>query len=173
MKLINLLKWLPFRSRKKPLTTIVLHATAGGSAGGAVSTLVKRGLSYHAIIADENDPEGDGTAIKCVPDSKVAFHAGESRGPDGQFVNNYSLGLSFTNMNDGRDPYSPRQIDAALERCHTWAMAYPSIKWVTTHYAISPGRKSDPLAFPVRHFMDRLNTRLKAAGRTPLVFWAG
>lgn len=109
-----------------------------------MSWLFKIGLSYHAIVADEDDSQGDGTIIKCVPDSKVAFHAGKSVGPDGPNANGYSLGLSFVNMETGKDPISPAQWDAAVQWCVAHCRAYPTIKWITTHAIVSPGRKFDP-----------------------------
>lgn len=141
---MDLRNWLPFRKRKQAITTIVLHGTAGSSASGAISWLRKIKLSYHLIICDENDPQGDGVPIKCVPDSKVALHAGESKGPDGRSANEYSLGVAFVNAETGKDVISIPQWDTAVQRCVAYARAYRTIKWVTTHAIVSPGRKTDP-----------------------------
>lgn len=133
-----LTKWLAFRNRVKPCTTVVMHASAGSSLAGAVSTLIKRKLSYHYLI------EKSGRITKCVPASKVAFHAGESLGPDGKWVNAYSIGISFVNLNDGKDPVTIEQYIAARDLIIDLRKQFPELKWVTTHYAISPGRKTDP-----------------------------
>jgi N-acetylmuramoyl-L-alanine amidase len=135
-----LTKWLVTRERKKPCTTIVLHATAGSSLGGALSTLRLRGLSYHYLI------EKNGEVTKCAPSSRVAFHAGKSEGPEGSNVNDYSIGISFVNLNDGKDPITYDQEQAAKLLVLDLENHFP-LSWVTTHYAISPGRKTDPKPF--------------------------
>ena len=157
--------FLMSRARKEPVKMIVLHATAGGSASGAISTLRLRGLSYHAIISDQR--EVDGETIKCVPDSRVAFHAGASQGPYGSNVNRYTLGASFVNLNDGKDPYSAKQVEAMLSRCVSWCLAYPTITHLSTHYWVSPGRKNDPKngpGFDIVSFHIELNRRLAKSG---------
>jgi len=155
MIIATLKKWLSFRVRRKPITTIVLHATAGSTAAGAISTLMKKGFSYHYLIEDQR--ETDGKIIKCVPTSKVAFHAGVSSGPMGKSVNNYSIGVSFINLNNGRDPYSAAQYQSCLELCIELIKAIPTIQYITTHYYVSPGRKTDPKGFPVQELINDLN----------------
>lgn len=139
--------WFDHKARTKPITTVVIHATAGGSLAGAVSTLRRKGLGYHYLI------ERDGQIWKCVPTSGNCGHAGTSNGPDGSGVNGYSIGVSFVHPNDG-SPIDPRAIDAAGELLKTLADAIPSLEWLTTHYAITvkPNgqyRKSDPRMCPV------------------------
>lgn len=168
--MIVLPSWLNFRARKGPITTIVLHGTAGSSASSSIAWLRKIKLSYHAVIADENDKEGDGVITKCVPDSRVAFHAGKSTGPNGPNVNGYSLGISFSNMETGTDRISSRQWESAVVRCAQWCQAYPTILAITTHAIISPGRKFDPRGpvafwpstkpFPLREFCKQVSERV-------------
>jgi len=129
-----------------PCDTVVLHATAGSTFSGAVSALKARELSYHYVIEDQR--ESDGVVRKCVPYSRVAFHAGESEGPHGSNVNNYSVGISFVNLNDGVDGYSLKQYAACLELIETLKKVLP-LKYITTHAIISPGRKTDPREFPI------------------------
>jgi N-acetyl-anhydromuramyl-L-alanine amidase AmpD len=180
-------KYLPSKSRTEPITTIVIHATAGGSFSGAWSTLLNRELSYHAIIPDEDD-KNHGDIINCVRDSRVAFHAGNSYGPKEEAknlsrrqnnkrefivktsVNSYSLSISFVNMNDGKDTYSVEQHQACVERCLSWAKAYPSIEWITTHALISPGRKSDPKNYGLEKLVREVNALLPS-DRKPLKIW--
>lgn len=142
MSIISLITWLASRPRKKSITTIVLHATAGSSLSGALSTLRLKGFSYHYII------EKNGRATKCVPYSRVAFHAGKSSGPTGPNVNEGSIGICFVNRNDGADPYPEAQIEACKSLVGELINAIP-LRWITTHFAISPGRKTDPKGFPV------------------------
>lgn len=156
MRIKVLAKFLPSRSRRAEVSTIVLHATAGSSLSGALSALWARELSYHYLI------EKSGAITKAVPYTREAWHAGKSFGPEGEGVNRYSVGISFVNRNDGKDPYTQEQIEACRELVGTLKAALP-IKWITTHYAISPGRKTDPKGFPVSQVdngLTRWNTRL-------------
>jgi N-acetyl-anhydromuramyl-L-alanine amidase AmpD len=143
-------RWLAHRGRKRPCTTIVLHATAGRGVPGAVSTLIQRGLSYHYIIAK------DGVITKCVPLSGEAYHAGKSSGPDGASVNGYSVGISFANLNDGKDPYTMAQHLACEQLIASILTQMPSIKYLTTHKQVSWPRKTDPAKFDGRPMAQRL-----------------
>ena len=87
--------------------------------------------------------ERDGVITKCVPLSRVAFHAGKSVGPQGLDVNRYSIGISFANYESKGEAITAAQVEACKELCVEIAKA-PGVKWLTTHYWISPGRKSDP-----------------------------
>lgn len=158
--LTKLGRWLASRPRTRPITTIVMHATAGGTFAGAWSTLKLKGYGYHALICSERDPYGDGVIVKCVPDSRTCAHAGKSVGPDGPSVNSYSLGCSFVNANDGHDPYSANQHGMAVARVVTWAIAYPSIEYLTTHYWVSPGRKTDPKGYDMDGLLRDVNAFL-------------
>lgn len=130
-----------------PCTTVVLHATAGSTFSGALQALKARELSYHYIIEDER--ETDGIVRKCVPYGRVAYHAGKSFGPNGSNVNNYSVGISFVNRNDGVDGYSVLQYKACLELIKQLQKAIPTLRYITTHAIISPDRKTDPRNFPI------------------------
>jgi N-acetylmuramoyl-L-alanine amidase len=134
----SLANWLASRPRKRPISTIVLHATDGASAGSSISWLRKIGLSYHYVI------ERDGAITKCVPLSRIAFHAGKSKGPGGLNVNDYSVGIALANWESRREAITEKQLDALDELVETLAINEPDIKWITTHYWISPGRKTDP-----------------------------
>lgn len=52
-------------------------------------------------------------------------------------------------MNDGHHPYTTEQSESAQQLIHELKQAIPSLRWLTTHYWISPGRKNDPLGYPV------------------------
>ncbi len=129
-----------------PCDTVVLHATAGSTFKGAFNALKSRELSYHYIIEDQK--ESDGLVRKLVPYGRVAYHAGDSRGPHGANVNNYSVGISFVNLNDGMDGYSAAQYKACQELIQELKKGLP-LKYITSHALISPGRKTDPKNFPL------------------------
>lgn len=162
MNLRTLNPLLAHRDRKSTtvVDTIVMHATAGSSLSGAIQTLKERGLSYHYII------EKDGDVTKCVGSTDVAYHAGSSYGPHeqakgidpkqhptthefvaGTGVNEYTIGICFVNLNDGKDPYTPQQMESAATLIKQLKTAFPKLHWLTTHYWVSPKRKSDPAKF--------------------------
>lgn len=142
MTIVALKNFLASRNRRATITTVCLHATAGSSLAGALSALRSRELSYHYIIPK------DGKITKCVPYGREAFHAGKSSGPEGLNVNRYSIGISFVNLNDGIDPYTEAQIVACDDLIAQLKAAIPTLSYLTTHYAVSPGRKTDPKRFP-------------------------
>jgi N-acetyl-anhydromuramyl-L-alanine amidase AmpD len=135
--------WFKHQPRPVRPTTVVLHATAGGTLAGAVETLRERGLGYHYLI------EPDGQVWKGAPIARQIGHAGESVGPEGPSVNRYSIGVSWVNLNDGTQEISEAQLAAAEELLVLLRKGLPSLKWLTTHYAITVRpdggyRKSDP-----------------------------
>lgn len=139
MTLVALEHWLLSRPRREPCTTIVLHGTAGASGASSISWLRQIGLSYHYVI------DRDGAITKCVPISRVAFHAGKSVGPNGPNVNDYSIGIAWANLENGQDPLTPKQMEAAKELIQTLARDDSGIRYLTRHKDISPGRKTDPI----------------------------
>lgn len=147
---------------------VVLHSTAGSSLSGAIATLRSRGLSYHYLI------DKDGTIVEAAPTSRKAFHAGNSYGPrekskgidprqDAQArfvaktsVNAYSIGISFVNRNDGVDPYTQEQMDAVEALLRLLMAKHEALRYLTTHFAVSPKRKTDPRGFPYESLADRV-----------------
>ncbi len=153
-KVVALKSWLASKERRREFTTVVLHATAGSTASGAIVTLRLRKLSYHYII------EKSGVIHKCVPMNNVAYHAGISFGPDGIQVNEYSIGISFVNLNNGKDPYTREQVESAAWLVGELKRAIPTLKWITSHAAVSPGRKTDPRGLEIAQFADRVGLDL-------------
>lgn len=150
---------LASRVRRGKPVLVVLHATAGSTLLGALQTLRDRGLSYHFLI------DRDGSVIQAVDPKRVALHAGSSYGPleaaagvsrrqdkDGFFeagcsVNPCSIGISFVNRNDGKDPYTAAQATACTALIERLKVQFPSLVHLSTHALVSPGRKNDPLGF--------------------------
>lgn len=137
--------WLKHKSRPPgtKIDTIVLHATAGSNLSGAISTLRSKGFGYHYMI------EKNGQVWKCAPMASNVAHAGESKGPQGRFCNQYSIGVCFVNENDGVRKPTAAQIASVKELLPMLAPGMANFKWLTTHYAITvkpngTSRKTDP-----------------------------
>lgn len=124
-------------------TVIVLHASAGKSDAGDVSWIVspKSGISYHVLIGR------DGTVYRFVDPKHQAYHAGISSFKGRQFVNQFSIGVAFANRHDGTEPMTPAQKDAGIKVVAELVKAH-GIQHITTHAAIAPTRKTDPLKIP-------------------------
>lgn len=147
MKTIPIKPQFKSKPRTEPITTVVLHATAGSSLEGAVSTLHVRGLGYHFLVTKA------GEVYKGCAYTRNCGHAGKSKGPDGEFCNGYSIGVSYVHPNNG-SAISEVAINASIELLAALKAAIPTLRYVTTHYALTvqPNgryRKSDPRNCPV------------------------
>jgi len=123
------------------ISCIVLHCDAGRSEEGTISWLANPDskVSYHYLV-------GRGGAVyQFVDEDRKAWHAGVSSFGGMKFCNNYSIGCSFANRNDG-EPYTDEALAAMTELCRDLMTRYPVISRdrVTAHYVVSPTRKSDP-----------------------------
>ena len=74
------------------------------------------------------------------------------------------------NNDNGRDPYSAKQHQACVDRCVEWALAYPSIAWISTHYYVSPRRKTDPMGYDILKLVADVNLKL-VGKRSPVKLW--
>ena len=167
--------WLAHRPRRGAtvVDTVVLHATCNDDLTAKLTELKDRGLSYHYMI------DRFGVPHKCVPYSAVAFHAGNSYGPheatrgtsreqdshhnfvEMTSVNEYSLGICVVNCNEPTDPCTPEQEEACIWLLKELRTSLPSLKYLTTHYWVSPGRATDPANLDVA----------KIAAKTGLEIW--
>lgn len=135
-------------TRHKPLSGVVIHATAGGTRSSLEWLCDPRNrVSSHYVI----DPSGQ--IYQLVADDQSAWHAGKSAWHDLTFegsVNDATLGIELVNSNSGSDPYETEQINAL-----TWL-----VEWKARQYAIKrenivrhldvavpKGRKTDPAGF--------------------------
>lgn len=147
----------PFKVRPSML---VVHATAGDTAEGAISWLnrtLKNGeakASYHYII-DRNAAGQEGRIVRLLDPTHIAYHAGRSAWPHaplpGQSVNSRSIGVAFANDNGSDDnpdddALTDWQYEAGLWLCVTLCRRFQiDPEHVLGHREVSPGRKSDPL----------------------------
>lgn len=131
---------------------VVLHATAGGSSGGALSWWKQPGgsaASAHWIIPGEQEPEHGKSVIAVVYEALAAWHVRNDKSNPKvnggkAFVNHWTLGIEIVNRQTGGDPYSKWQVDVTAELVrYCWAK-YPNLKWVFSHAAVDPQRRVDP-----------------------------
>ena len=143
--------------RSRAVRCIVLHADASATESGTLSWMAspESGVSYHVLVGR------DGALYRLVPDDRVAWHAGRSEWKGEPMVNGFSLGLAFSNRNDGVEPYTAEARDAARVLCAAWCRQYNlTPDAITTHAIVAPGRKDDPRGFPLDTFRDAVRRTL-------------
>ncbi len=146
-----------FSDRTAPILGILIHATAAGGTSSlghlcnpapvnaktgqpdpdlAVSAhyLIKKSGYIHQLVDEE---------------CHVAWHAGKgsiSGMPEYTNKGNEVLvGIELENLNDGKDPYPPAQVQAAVDLCRLIISKHPDAKnLLLRHRDYAPRRKSDP-----------------------------
>lgn len=127
----------------RPIRLIVLHADASPRESSTIHWLQHPDseVSYHVLI------HRDGTSTRFVEDARNAWHSGKSVWRDVVGVNRISLGLSFSNRQDGKEALTSDQLATARAWIAHWRAIHP-IEEVVTHTMVSPGRKFDPERAP-------------------------
>lgn len=143
-------------TRRLPPLVVVLHHTGGVDSRGWLTTDPRSAVSAHLLISRT------GVVYRLVEDAGIAYHAGESRWgkygtPGHPSVNYVSLGIELENLGTGTQPYPSAQYRACARAIKRWRDQYGWIA-ITTHAAIAPGRKNDPLGFPWAEFNAYLNS---------------
>lgn len=126
--------------RTKAISAIVLHSDASKSAAATIGWLQQpeSKVSYHYLVGRT------GSIYQFVRDADEAWHAGVSVLDGEANCNDFSLGLAFSNENNG-EPYTPAALAVMAELCGVLMEKYgiPRSR-VTTHALVAPGRKTDP-----------------------------
>lgn len=124
------------RARGVVLTRIILHCDASPSERATIEWFKNPAskVSYHILVGR------DGRCYRFVEDTRVAWHA--------KGHNRDSLGLAFSNRNDGTESLTSVQIAVAKGVVQRWLRGYPSIRAVLGHRDVSPERKTDPYNAP-------------------------
>lgn len=125
---------------------IVLHSTVEPTTEGTMQIFLtpEKAVSAHFVVGR------DGRVVQMVPVEKRAWHAGTSVLEGVPKVNDFSVGIEMVNLNDGKDPYSPEQMEAVAGIIRLIRSRYdvPDSRIVShAQVALPPGRKSDPAAF--------------------------
>lgn len=145
---------------RSKVDTICLHWTAGSTLSGALSRLKKLQLGYHFFIAR------DGTIIQGAEADKRMNHAGVSFGPQGLWVNDYSIAISFImtgEKGEGRE-FNYLQYNAVKNLILNLKLSHPQIEWVTGHHWVAPRQKIDPYTFPFDKLVTDLNEAVDNSG---------
>ncbi len=156
------------RPRGTVVSAILLHATEDADTPATLHFLCdpngKPRVSYHNLI------DRDATLYNLVASEQRAWHAGVGRLGDSTNVNDISLGLSFANRNDGKEPYGDEQLAVGAALCAGWMKRFPQITMdrVVRHRdtALPVGRRTDPCppAFDLEAFKLRILRELTGGG---------
>ena len=132
-------------SSGRKIDKVVLHSSYNNQGGDrySVDRVIDIWESYE--VAPHYLIDRKGTIYRLVEDEDVAYHAGNSKMPDGRTdVNAFSIGVEI--LGDEEDGYTSVQYGAVndliayLKKKHV-------VKYVVGHADIAPGRKTDPWNF--------------------------
>lgn len=146
-----------FKNRGRDISkinTVILHWTAGANLNSDIKTLRNKGFGYHFLIDKE------GKVYQGVPASKRVSHGGNSYGPNGNYVNGTSIGISFSMLGTEDDnQFNQNQIDSCMNLILDLKQSLPNLKYISGHHWVSPGRKIDPYTFPFEEFIRKIKTK--------------
>ncbi len=129
----------------RTIDTIIIHSSYNALGGDpySVDKLINEyreyGVSPHYLI------DREGNVYQLVNNENIAYHAGESKMPDGRTnVNNFSLGIEIINNEDSKPTEKQYQ---SLNELISFIKNNHQIKNILGHNQIAPGRKTDPWNF--------------------------
>ena len=138
-----------------PLDLVVIHGISlppGEFGGGFIDDLFLGRLDanahpYFAAIASVRVSahvliRRDGAIHQYVPLHQRAWHAGLSQFAGRERCNDFSIGIELEGTDDV--PYTAAQYAVLAELLAALFSHYPSLRAVTGHADIAPGRKTDP-----------------------------
>lgn len=138
----RLVSWGFEKSSGRKIDTIIIHSSYDALGGdpydidGIIAEYKQYGVSAHYLIARS------GKIYQLVENKNIAYHAGESKVPDGRTgVNAFSIGIEMVNTTSGK--FTSDQYEALNSLIKTLKKQY-SIKYILGHDDIAPGRKTDP-----------------------------
>jgi hypothetical protein len=141
----NLVSWGFSVFSSRSIDTIIVHSSYN-ALGGDEYDFEKLLLEYKEYgVAPHYLIDREGLIYQLVEDKNVAWHAGESRVPDGRKgVNEFSIGIEL--MNTKTDKYTSAQY-SSLSELLSYLKGKYKIKYTLGHKDIAPGRKDDPWNF--------------------------
>lgn len=133
------------KSSGRSIDTLIVHSSYDAigndpyDVSGVIAEYKGYGVSPHYLI------DRKGNVYRLVEDQNIAYHAGESKMPDGRTgVNNFSIGVEILTTK------SDKPTDAqygALNSLIDYLKGKYKIKNILGHDQIAPGRKDDPWNF--------------------------
>jgi N-acetyl-anhydromuramoyl-L-alanine amidase len=142
-------------SSGRKIDAIIIHSSYNNLGGEKydVDKLIEEYKQYqvapHYLIGRK------GSIYRLVADKNIAYHAGESKTPDGRTdVNEFSIGIELMNTED--DHYTDEQYQSLLWLVDALIIQYHP-KYVLGHDDIASDRKTDPWNFD----WDKFNKMLK------------
>jgi hypothetical protein len=132
-------------SSGRKIDTVVLHSSYNNQGGDRYSgdKVIDIWKSYE--VAPHYMIDRKGNISRLVEDKDIAYHAGNSKMPDGRTnVNGFSIGVEILNAED--DEYTTAQYGAVNDLV-TYLKKKHGVKYVVGHDDIAPGRKTDPWNF--------------------------
>lgn len=147
----------PARTR---ISGIVLHCDASSSVASSMDWIRRpeSRASYHVLIGRS------GNIYDIVPPERKAWHAGRSMWEGVSDCNNYTIGVSMSNRNDGEEPYPDAQVDATVGVCAVFCKHFNiPVERITTHAIVATpkGRKTDPIKFDLDGFRAKVAEKIK------------
>lgn len=136
-----------FRAPPSPRTinTLVLHSSYNASGGDSfqfdkiIGQYEQYGVGAHYII------DRSGRIFRLVREEDIAYHAGESKMPDGRKnVNDFSIGIELIGTEESG--FTEKEY-AALNDLIADIKTRHKIKDIVGHSDIAPTRKTDPWKF--------------------------
>jgi len=122
---------------------LVLHYTGMASADAALDRLCDPAAKVSAhYTVDE-----DGTVYGHVPETRRAWHAGQSYWAGATDINARSIGIELVNPGHefGYREFAPTQITSLITLCHSILVRHPiPSARVLGHSDVAPARKDDP-----------------------------
>lgn len=141
----RLVAWGFQKATTRKIDTIIIHSSydAIGDKPYSVSGVIAEYKTY--AVAPHYLIDREGNIYQLVSDVNIAYHAGESKMPDGRTgVNNFSLGVEM--LTTKKDKLTQEQY-ASLKFLIANIKEKYKITAVLGHNQIAPGRKDDPWNF--------------------------
>jgi len=141
----KLVSWGYQKASGRSIDTIIIHSSYNALGGDEYSVekllgeYKNYGVSPHYLI------DRKGNIFRLVEDKNIAYHAGESKMPDGRSgINNFSIGIEMINTKN--DKYTDFQYKS-LQHLLAYLKKKYVIKYVLGHSDVAKGRKDDPWNF--------------------------
>lgn len=133
------------QSSGRKIDTVVLHSSYNNQGGDrySVDKVIDIWKSYD--VAPHYMIDRKGMIYRLVEDEDIAYHAGNSKMPDGRTdVNKFSIGVEI--LGDEDDGYTGAQYDS-VNALVAYLGKKHGVKYVVGHDDIASGRKTDPWNF--------------------------